>query len=156
MKRVANNNALVKNYIGARKVDSNYLLNVLGIDVADLLKTSMQKNAFGKRIPTQIPKNTLAAQTIADKINDLVGTDKGTIKDDGFTSVSLSDELNYFTHFPFKFEIQMAKGTKGIITDNLAESEFIAQCGSSLDILGATVYNDGEKDCVKIFARLLQ
>lgn len=156
MKRLTNNNALTKDYIGARKVDSSYLLNVLGLDVSNLLETSLQRNVFGKKMPVQIPKNKAAAQTIAEKINGLVGTDKGMIKDDGFTSISLSDKLNYFTHFPFKFEIRMAKGTKGIITDNLPESEFIAKCGSSLDILGAEVYNDGGKNCVKIFARLLQ
>ena len=156
MKRVTSNNALNKNCIGMRKVDSSYLLNVLGIDVSGLLKTSMQRNAHGRLIPVQIPKDKAAAQLIADKISGLVGTDKGTIRDDAFTSISLSERLNYFTHFPFKFEIQMPKGTKGIITDNLAESEFITKCGSSLDILGAEVYNDGGKDCVKVFARLIQ
>ena len=156
MKRVTNNNALTKDYIGMRKVDSGYLVNVLGLDVDGLLKNSLQKNAFGKRIPVQIPKDKKAAQIIADKINGLVGTDKGTIPDSAFTSVSLSDGLNYFTHFPFKFEIQMPAGTKGLITDNLPESEFITKNNSALEIIGATVYNDGEKDCVKIFARLLQ
>lgn len=156
MKRATSNNALKKNYIGMRKVDSGYLLNVLEIDVSGLLKTSMQRNAHGRLIPVQIPKDKAAAQVIADKISGLVGTDKGTIRDDAFTSISLSERLNYFTHFPFKFEIQMPKGTKGIITDNLAESEFITKCGSSLDILGAEVYNDGGKECVKVFARLIQ
>lgn len=156
MDRLTNNNELTKDYIGSRKVDSSYLLNVLGIDVSSVLKTSLQRNAFGKKILVEIPKDKAAAQLIADRINELKGTDKGTILDDAFTSISLSEGLNYFTHFPFKFEIQMPKGTKGIITDNLPESEFITKCGSSLDILGAEVYNDGAKDCVKIFARLLQ
>ena len=156
MKRVTNNNALTKDYIGMRKVDSGYLVNVLGLDVDDLLKTSLQKNAFGRRMPVQIPKDKKAAQLIADKINGLIGTDKGTIPDGAFTSVSLSDGLNYFTHFPFKFEIQMPAGTKGLITDNLPESEFITKNNSALEIIGSTVYKDGEKDCVKIFARLLQ
>ena len=156
MKRLTNNNALTKDYIGMRKVDSSYLVNVLGLDVGSLLKTSLQKNAFGKKLPVQIPKDMKAAKTIADKINRLVGTDKGKITDSAFTSVSLSEGLNYFTHFPFKFEIQMPAGTKGLITDNLPESEFITKNNSALEIIGATVYNDGEKDCVKIFARLLQ
>jgi hypothetical protein len=156
MDRLTSNNELTKNYVGSRKVDSGYLLNVLGIDASDVLKTSLQRNVFGKKIPVQIPKNKAAAQIIADKINGLIGTDKGTIPDDAFTSISLSEDLNYFTHFPFKFEIQMPEGTKGFITDNLPESEFITKRGSSLDILGAEVYNDGAKDCVKIFARLLQ
>ena len=156
MKRLTNNNALTKDYVGMRKVDSGYLVNVLGLDVGGLLKTSLQKNAFGRKMPVQIPKDKNAAQIIADKIAGLVGTDKGTIPDSAFTSVSLSDGLNYFTHFPFKFEIQMPAGTKGLITDNLPESEFISKPNSALEIIGATVYNDGEKDCVKIFARMLQ
>ena len=156
MKRLTNNNELTKDYVGTRKVDSGYLLNVLGIDASNLLKKSMQRNAHGRKMLVEIPKDKAAAQIIADKISGLIGTDKGTIPDAAFTSISLSEGLNYFTHFPFKFEIQMPKGTKGIITDNLPESEFISKCGSSLDILGAEVYNDGAKDCVKIFARLLQ
>lgn len=156
MNRVTKNNALTKDYIGMRKVDSGYLENVLGLDVGGLLKSSLQKNAFGRKILVQIPKDKNAAQIIADKINGLIGTDKGTITDSAFTSVSLSDGLNYFTHFPFKFEIQMPVGTNGLITDNLPESEFITKPNSALEIIGAMVYNDSEKDCVKIFARLVQ
>lgn len=156
MDRITKNNSLKKNYIGVRKVDSGYLENVLGLDVTNLFKTSLQKNAFGRKQPVSIPKDKAAAETIADLIRQLIGTSKGTIQDEAFTSVSLSENLNYFTHFPIKFEIQMPIGTKGIITNNLAESEFITKKGSSIDIIGAEVYNDGGKYCVKILARLLQ
>lgn len=156
MKRLTNNNALKKAYIGIRKVDASYLENVMGLDISGLFKNDLQKNAFGRPMRVQTPKDINSAQRIADKINELVGTANGTIKDEAFMSVSLSENLNYFTHYPIKFEIQMPKGTKGLITDNLAESEFIAKNNSAIEIIGAGVYNDGNKDCVKIFAKLIQ
>ena len=121
-----------------------------------VFKTSLQKNAFGRKQPVQIPKDKAAAEAVAKQIKQLVGTNKSAIPDKAFTSVSLSENLNYFTHFPIKFEIQMPTGTKGIITNNLPESEFITKKDSTIDILDAEVYNDGEKYCVKILARLLQ
>ena len=156
MERITKNNSLSKDYIGVRKVDSSYLENVLGLDVSGLFKTSLQKNAFGRKQPVQIPKDKAAAEAVAKQIKQLVGTNKSAIPDKAFTSVSLSENLNYFTHFPIKFEIQMPTGTKGIITNNLPESEFITKKDSTIDILDAEVYNDGEKYCVKILARLLQ
>lgn len=156
MERITKNNSLKKDYIGVRKVDSGYLENVLGLDISGLFKTSLQKNAFGRKQPVQIPKDKAAAETIAKQIKQLVKSNKAAIPDKAFTSVSLSENLNYFTHFPIKFEIQMPAGTKGVITNNLPESEFITKKDSTIDILDAEVYNDGEKYCVKILARLLQ
>lgn len=156
MKRVTNNNVLKKDYIGIRKVDASYLENVLGLDISGLFKNDVQRNAFGRPLHVQTPKDASSAKVIADKINGLVGTQNGIINDKAFTSVSLSEKLNYFTHYPIKFEVQMPKGTKGLITDNLPESEFIAKNGSNIEIIGATAYNDGKKECVKIFARMVQ
>lgn len=156
MKRLTKNNTLKKHYVGIRKVDADYLKNVMGIDISGLFKNDFQKNAFGRLRPVQTPKDVKSAQIIADKINGLVGTEKGTIPDKAFMSVSLSENLNYFTHYPIKFEIQMPKGTKGLLTDNLAESEFIVKNDSAIEIIGAEVYNDGNKECVKIFAKLIQ
>lgn len=156
MERLTNNNSLKKDYIGMRKVDSSYLVNVLGIDVSGLFKISLQKNAFGRPTRTNVPKDKAAAQILADKINALVGTDKGSVTDKAFTSVSMSEKLNYFTHYPIKFEIQMPAGTKGVLTNNLPESEFIAKSGSTIEIMKAEVYNDGTKDCVRILSRLVQ
>ena len=156
MKRLTNNNSLQKDYIGFRKVDSNYLANVLGLDVGGLFKFSIQKNSQGSQRAVNVPKNKESAEVIAGKLKKLVGTESAVIKDDGFTSVSLSDKLNYFTHYPIEFKIQMPKGTKGFITSNLDESEFIAKNGSSLEILDAYVYNDGGKECVAILAKMLQ
>ena len=129
---------------------------MLGLDVAGLFKLGVQKNAQGQNRRVKIPKDKTSAQAIADKIKGLVGTDAGTIKDDAFTSVSLSEGLNYFTHYPIEFKIQMPTGTKGFITSNLAESEFIAKDGSSLEIFDSYVYNDGGKDCVIVLARMKQ
>lgn len=50
----------------------------------------------------------------------------------------------------------MPVGTRGLITNNWAESEFITKTNTTLEILRAEVYNDGEKDCIRIFAKLLQ
>ena len=58
-----------------------------------------------------IPKDKKAAKEIAASINDLIRTGKGTIPDKAYTSVSLSENLNHFTHLPIKFELQMPKGT---------------------------------------------
>ena len=156
MDRLTKNNSLKKDYIGTRKVDSEYLKNVLGLEVAGQFKMSMEINAFGTKRPVRIPKNKAAAQIVADQINKLIGTDKAIIADKAFTSVSMSENLNYFTHYPIKFEIQMPAGTKGILTDNLMESEFIAKKGSAIEILGTEVYNDGGKYCVKILSRMIQ
>ena len=104
----------------------------------------------------QIPKDKSVAMSVVDQINALVGTEKGTITDKAFTSVSMSENLNYFTHYPITFEIQMPAGTNGVITNNLPESEFITKTDSSIEILGAEVYNDGSKYCVKIISRLWQ
>lgn len=156
MKRLTENNYLKDDYIGFRKVDKSYLTNVLGLDVSGLFKRSFQKNAQGRRREVLVPKDKASAESIAEKIKGLVGTDAGTIKDDAFTSVSLSEGLNYFTHYPIEFKIQMPMGTKGFITSNLDESEFIARNGSSLEIFDAYVYNDGGKDCVIVLARMKQ
>lgn len=68
----------------------------------------------------------------------------------------MDESLNYFSHYPIKFEIQMDKGTKGLITDNLQESEFIIKDDSSIEIIGSKVYDDGENDCILIYARVKQ
>lgn len=155
-KRATRNNALVKDYIGTRKVDEDYLKNVLHLDTRSLFKSKKCKDAGGVPRDVTVPKDADSASIVADMINKLVGTKEGTVTDKAFTSISLSRDLNYFTHYPIRFDIQMPKGTKGLITSNMQESEFLAQNGSSLEILGATVYNDGEKDCIKIFARIVQ
>ena len=68
----------------------------------------------------------------------------------------MCEKINYFNHYPIQFEIQMPVGTRGLITNNWAESEFITKTDTALEILRAEAYNDGEKDCIKIFARVLQ
>ena len=148
--------ALKHDYVGHRKVDVEYLQNVLGLDITGLIKPMRCKTNLGKRVKLNVPTGKDAAQALADSINGLTGTDKGRITDKAFTSISLCENINYFTHRPVKFEIQMPAGTRGLITNNYAESEFIAQPNTTLEIIGAEAYNDGEKDCVRIFARLLQ
>lgn len=50
----------------------------------------------------------------------------------------------------------MPTGTKGLITDNWKESEFITKPNSRIDILGAKVYNDEGNISITIFSRLVQ
>ena len=88
-------------------------------------------------------------------LNSIVGTKNGTIIDKGFTSISLCEDINFFNHYPVSFEIQMPKGTKGIITSNLAESEFITQIGTGIEIIGAEVYDDMGDNCIKIYGRIV-
>lgn len=150
------NKALRHDYIGYRKVDCGYLDNVMGINTNGLTKMSWQKTNLGGSVRLPIPKDSSAAQSIVDSINSIVNTPQAKITDKAVTSISMCEKVNYFTHRPIQFEIQMPKETKGLITNNYDESEFIAKAGSSLEILGAEVYNDGEKDCVRIFAKLIQ
>ena len=156
LERSTQNPTLKHDYVGLRKVDENYLINVLGIDTDGLFKWSWQHNAQGGMRKARIPINKEAAQTIVDRINELVGTDKGRVIDNGFMSISMSEKLNYFKHLPVNFEIQMPNGTKGLLTNNFDESEFIARNKTGIDILGAKVYNDGEKDGITIFAKIVQ
>ncbi len=156
LNRLTSTATLKKDYVGYRKVDCAYLSDVMGIEIEGLTKKSWQKTRLGKNVRLDIPKNSNAAQIIADRINKSVSEKNIQIPDKAVTSISMCEDVNYFTHRAIQFEIQMPIGTKGLITDNWEESEFIAQANSSLKILGATPYNDGVKDCVKIFAELIQ
>lgn len=157
LNRVTKNNSLKKDLIGVRKVDMNYLKNVLGINTDGLIKDARRKTAQGGSRIVSVPQGNASAKRIVDEINRLVGTPEGTILDKAYTSISLSEDLNFFQHFPVEFELQMPKGTKGLITNNLMESEFITQKGSSIEILGAKVYNNKNKEvCIKIFGKVVQ
>ena len=157
LNRVTKNNSLKKDLIGIRKVDMNYLKNVLGINIDGLVKDGRRMTAQGGARIVSVPKGNASAKRIVDEINRLVGTPEGTVLDKAYTSISLSEDLNFFQHFPVEFELQMPKGTKGLITNNLMESEFITQKGSSIEILGTKVYNNKNKEvCIKIFGKVVQ
>lgn len=146
--KLTSTNELKKDYVGFRKVSPSYLQDVLGIDTTGKLASV--------GLPWEKFKDEKSANALADAINALVGTDKAKVKDAAFTSISLCENINFFTHRPLKFEIQMPSGTKGLITDNIKESEFIAKPNSTLDILGAKVYNDNGNVSITIFSRLVQ
>lgn len=148
--------SLKKNYVGFRKVNCEYLQNVLGLDIEGLIKSDTLRTKLGGLRSVRVPKDGESAQIIVDLINKLVDTNKAKISDAGFTSISMCEKINYFKHYPVQFEIQMPRGTKGMLTNNWAESEFITKTDTTLEILRAEAYNDGEKDCIKIFARVLQ
>ena len=148
LKRRTANTALKQDYVGYRKVSPSYLHDVLGLDTTGKLKSV--------GMPWEKFKDAKSAQELCDAINGLVGTPKARIPDKAVTSVSLCEKLNFFKHRPVKFEIQMPAGTKGLITTNYPESEFIAKPNSALEILGARVYNDSGKPCITIFARMIQ
>lgn len=156
MKRITNNNTLRHNLVGVRKVDTTYLSNVLGVDISGLTKMGVRTDGMGRSRRLPIFKDEESALSIVKQINTLVGTEKGVVKDMAFTSVSLCENLNYFTHYPVRFEIQMPDTTKGVLTSNCAESEFIIKNESSIEILGSKVYNDNGDNCIIIFGRIKQ
>ncbi len=155
LKRLTSSLRLRKNYIGFRKVNCEYLQNVLGLDVGSLIKTDTLKTKLGGLRAVKVPKDKASARVIADLINKTVDTSKAKILDAGFTSISMCEKVNYFTHYPVQFEIQMPAGTHGLLTNNWMESEFIANPNTTLEILRAEAYNDKGRDCIRIFARVL-
>lgn len=146
--RTTSDNALKRDYVGFRKVSPSYLRDVLGIDTDGALKAA--------GMPWEGIKDFKTAKKLSSAINELVGTDRAYTTDKAGTSVSLCEGINFFTHRPVKFEIQMPAGTKGLITSNYKESEFIARPKTTLEILGSKVYNYKDKPGITIYARMLQ
>jgi SPP1 gp7 family putative phage head morphogenesis protein len=150
MKAVTNRNVLSQNLISFRKVDAHYLKDVLGIDEGGL------KGGFDL-------KSQASAERAAKKIRSLAASDK-VIKDKAVTSVSLLEDKNYFTMRPVEFVIQTPKGTKGLVTTNIDESEFMVAPNTDLEILGAETYHpigksgkpNNRKTFVRIFAKMIQ
>ena len=149
---VTNKNSLTQNYVGYRKVACDYLQDIMGIDI------SGKARGIGTRM--EAINSMEDAKQIASEISKLIGTESGRISDKAVTSISLSEKINAFKHRPIEFEIQIPKGTKGLITDNYKESEFIAKPDSTLELYDVKVYNLGDEyddvPLIKIFARLKQ
>lgn len=156
LNRMTTSLKLKKNYVGYRKVNCEYLQNVLGINTDNLLRTKWLVNGMGGRRPTLIPKDQKSAQAIVDQVNQLIVSKKAKIPDRAFTSVSMCEKVNYFTHYPIQFEIQMPAGTRGLLTSNWAESEFITKTNTTLDFISAKVYNNNGISCIKIYAKVVQ
>ena len=75
--------------------------------------------------------------------------------------MSLVENLNYFKMRAVQIEIQMPKDTKGLLTDNFMESEFIAKNNSTLEFIGAERYDYVDAKGrnlhgIKLFARMVQ
>ncbi|WP_270302271.1 hypothetical protein [Baileyella intestinalis] len=90
-----------------------------------------------------------------------ISTGKLEVSDKAVTSVSLVENLNYFKMRAVQIEIQMPKGTKGLLTDNFVESEFIAKNNSTLEFIGAERYDYVDAKGrnlhgIKLFARMIQ
>lgn len=124
---------LRKNYVGFRKVNCEYLQNVLGVDISGLVKEAAIPNAMGKVRFIKVPKDAKSAQIIVDQINKKIIMGEAKITDKAFTSISMCEKVNYFTHYPIQFEIQMPVGTRGMLTNNWAESEFITKPNTVLE-----------------------
>ena len=145
---VTQRNALPDNYMGMRKVTSKYLFDVMGIDVSN----SEWYDYFNY-------DDKANAELAVSEIKKLIGK---SYLDKAFTSFSMVEDLRYegFDKYPVKFTTQMPKGTKGLITNNTAESEFISARGSKLEILGADlyhpdIYKGDEKYYINIYAKLV-
>lgn len=147
---------LRKNYVGFRKVNCEYLQNVLGVDISGLVKEAVIPNAMGKVRFIKVPKDAKSAQIIVDQINKKIIMGEAKITDKAFTSISMCEKVNYFTHYPIQFEIQMPVGTRGMLTNNWAESEFITKPNTVLEFLGSKVYNNNGISCIKIYAKMIQ
>lgn len=148
MKKVTAQFNLPDNYIGIRKVDRDYIANFLGID----------PGGTGKGFD---PQNQNSVQKAVDAINNKISNGKLEVSDKAVTSVSLVENLNYFKTRAVQIEIQMPKGTKGLLTDNFVESEFIAKNNSTLEFIGAERYDYVDAKGrnlhgIKLFARMIQ
>lgn len=129
--RATEKNSLPKDMLGIRKVGSDYLTNAIGVDV------------IGDKYPLLSGFNYTSrenAQQAVDIINEKA-RQGFAVTDKAFTSISLVCEDKSFETRPVMFEIQMPKGTKGLITNNVAESEFITPPNTSIEILGAELYH---------------
>ncbi len=146
--RATSDNSLAKDYVGFRKVSPSYLYDVLGIDTNGRLRAPGTKR--------EGIRDFASAEYLSSAMNKLVGTKQAFVTDNACTSVSLCENINFFTHRPVKFEIQMPAGVKGLLTDNYVESEFIATPKTTLEILGSKVYDDKGKPGITIFARMLK
>ena len=54
------------------------------------------------------------------------------------------------------YSLQKPAIAKGLLTSNWKESEFIIKPGTTIAIIGTEIYNDSEKDGVRIFGKLIQ
>ena len=156
LERLTSSFKLRKNYVGFRKVNCEYLQIVLGVDISGLVKEAAIPNAMGKVRFIKVPKDTKSAQIIVDQINKKIIMGEAKTTDKAFTSISMCEKVNYFTHYPIQFEIQMPAGTRGLLTSNWAESEFITKPNTVLEFLGSKVYNNNGISCIKIYAKMIQ
>lgn len=156
LERLTSSFKLRKNYVGFRKVNCEYLQNVLGVDISGLVKEAAIPNAMGKVRFIKVPKDAKSAQIIVDQINKKIIMGEAKITDKAFTSISMCEKVNYFTRYPIQFEIQMPAGTRGLLTSNWAESEFITKPNTVLEFLGSKVYNNNGISCIKIYAKMIQ
>lgn len=146
-------NSLFDNFIGYRKLNVSFVNEVMGIpiDIQSLIKTKSRIEMF---------KSKASAEKLADAIKDIIGTKQAIITDSAVTSLSLCENLNAFSNRVFGFEIEVPQGTRGLLTDNFPESEFIAVPDTSLEIYDVKVYtiNDkwGKRPGIKMYAKIIQ
>ena len=127
LKKVTSRNSLDDNYLGVRYVDPAYLNDVVGVDVTGRGWGFVRSSAKQAEQVTEIINNSKVGTMLTDK---------------AVTSISMVKHLNYFKdRRSVEFIIQMPKGTKGLVTDNRQETEFMAKPESALEIIGAEVYN---------------
>ena len=148
MQKVTAQFDLPDNYVGIRKVDREYIHDFLNVD----------PGGTGKGFD---PQSQNSVQRAVDAINNKISTGKLEVSDKAVTSVSLVENLNYFKMRAVQIEIQMPKGTKGLLTDNFMESEFIAKNNSTLEFIGAERYDyvdtkGRNMHGIKLFARMIQ
>ncbi len=77
----------------------------------------------------------------ADDIVGIVNAQIGKkIVDNAYVSTSAIATNNVMSHMECKLKILAPKGSQGVITDNIEESEILLPRGQVFEVLGATTY----------------
>lgn len=118
--RITQNNELSQNTLLVRNVNMDYLTSVFNIKLQD--GSGLTNEGF-----QEMAKETKLY--ILDEFKKYEGT---FIKEKAYLSTSLIPEANCMNFKPIRFIIKAPKGTKGYVTLNLGESEFVMPRNTSL------------------------
>lgn len=96
---------------------------------------------------TDISKGFNSFEELSDKMNTLK---KHSYIEHAFSSMSVDPELNYFPERRIWLDIEIPKGTKAYLTDNIEESELILGTKTIYEFKESSVVNDSSGKLLKI------
>lgn len=96
-----------------------------------------------ERIGHSFVTRGLDLEAIKAQVDGMVGS---ILTDNGYMSASASSSLNVFQGSDIKFTINVPKGTKAFVTDNLTESEIIFARGTKTEITGCRIIESEAMD----------